>query len=365
MKSVLKAMIAALVLLAASQSAHALDVPAAVAEAEALLAAGDHDGALRAANKLIEAAGADPDAWHCRCRVHMARAQDEDALADINRALQLSGRRPKDLTARAQLRLVRRAYDAAIEDADAAIAADAAYAPAWQLRAKAKLRQGHARAALKDAREAVRLAPEDASAYLVRAAVFEAIHDAGKARADYVKATELEPNNAAAWYRLARHDCRNKNDSKRAGPALDKAIALDPDLAKAYVLRAQVKLATNKAAQRASALDDLTAALRLNPDLAEAYFIRAEVERAAEEYAGAVADLRRALALAPDNAAYRALWNEIYRVDAARLIGEAEKLLNDGDYDGAAGRVRKALEIDPHSQALHEALLIIEAQRDK
>ena len=46
-------------------------------------------------------------------------------------------------------------------------------------------------------------------------------------------------------------------------------------------------------------------------------------------------------------------------------MAEAEKLLNDGKYAEAAARVRKALEIDPRSGPLNEALRIIERQREK
>jgi tetratricopeptide (TPR) repeat protein len=200
---------------------------------------------------------------------------------------------------------------------------------------------------------------------MVRGDVFATSRETAKARADYAKAVELDPGSAAAWLRLGRHDLVEANDPPRAIESLDKAIALDARLGPAYVLRARAKLAAGTEAERASALEDLAEALRLEPDTAEAYFVRAGVARAVEDYAGAVADLRRALALDPRNAAFRALWDEIYTKDGARLIDEAETLLNAGQYDEAAACVQKALEIDPRSGAFHEALRIIEAERKK
>jgi tetratricopeptide (TPR) repeat protein len=184
-----------------------------------------------------------------------------------------------------------------------------------------------------------------------------------KARADYVTATELDPKCAAAWRALGVHDLSIANAPARAVDALDKAVALEPADASSYVLRAKAKVATGDESLVASALEDLGQAIQLDPNCAEAHFARASVEREREQYGAALADLRMALALEPDNATYRQLWNAIHKADSERLVSEAETLLNEGRYDEAAARVRKALEIDPTSEAFHEALHIIDVQR--
>jgi len=129
------------------------------------------------------------------------------------------------------------------------------------------------------------------------------------------------------------------------------------------VLRARAKLARGGVTHRAAAFEDLAAALRLDPDAADAYFIRAGAKRSARDYAGALVDLRKARALDPDSAAYGALWETIHDKDSKRLMDQADKLLNKGKYDEAAARVKKALEIDPQSEAFQEALRIIETHR--
>ena len=334
------------------------------------LVLGDTEEALVAANKAVKAGPKDPEAFYCRFQVYMARAQDAEALADINCAVELSGG-AKYLTARAGLHLAMQDEDAAMRDLDAAIAADKTHAAAWRLRATLKLRQAAQASkpkaartsALEDARTAVRIEPGEACGYLVRGEAFGAANLHGRARADFVKATELSPGNTQAWYSLAQHDYFRANAYPRAVEYLDKAIALDPCFRDAYVLRARAKLARGGVTHRAAALEDLAAALRLDPDAPDAYFIRAGARHSAHDYAGALADLRTARALDPDSAAYGALWDTIHNKDSERLMDQAEKLLNEGKYDEAAARVRKALEIDPRSEAFHEALRIIETHR--
>ena len=124
MKTIAATILTAIAWLCVLHAAHALDVGVTIAEAEALLAKGDSDAALRAADQAVAAAGTDPETFHCRFRVHMARAQDEDALADVDKAIALAPGNAKYLAARAELRLARKEYDKALSDLDAAIAAD-------------------------------------------------------------------------------------------------------------------------------------------------------------------------------------------------------------------------------------------------
>jgi len=350
--------------LACAETAWALDVDATIAEAESLLAKGPFDSALDAANKAVAAAASNPETYQCRFRVYVARAQDEDALADINRAIELAPGSAKYLAARAELRLDRAEYGAALKDLDAAVAADEAYVPAYRLRARANLGAQRPDPAIEDADMAVVLAPDNADAYVVRGDVRAARGDAAAARTDYVKATELAPNGADAWYGLGA--CELAQGSYEAAlTALDKAVELSPYRVLAYVKRAEARIGTGNEALVEPALQDLAKAIELDGSCAQARYVRATVERKREDLAGAVADLRTALALEPGNATYRALWDTIFRDDSKRLMDEAEAFLNDGKFDEAAARVRKALEIDPASEAFHEALSIIEAQREK
>lgn len=351
--------------LCALDGAWALDVEASISKAEALLGVGDSEGALSAAGEAVRAAESNPEAYYCRFRVYLARAQDEEALADINRAIALAPANAQYLAARGELRLARRESEKALKDLDAAIDADDGYGPAYRLRAELYVKQGRPELALGDAMKAVELSPDDPDAYVVRGDAFSMTNEHAKARADYVEATELDPKCRAAWCRLGVHDLQIAKEPARAIDALDRAIALDPRDAAPYVIRAKAKLAAGDESLTPSALEDLGKAIRLDPENGEAYFTRAVVEREREEYALAVRDLRLALALEPGHAGYRQLWGAIHKQDSERLISEAEALLNEGKYDEAAACVEKALEIDPASEAFHEALRIIEAQRKR
>jgi len=345
--------------------AWALDVDATISKAEALLDAGDSDGALRAADAAVAAAESNPQAYRCRFRVYLARAQDEDALADITRAIELAPANANYLAARGELHLARHEYDAALKDLDAAIEADDANALTYRLRAELYVAQKRPELALGDAMKAVELAPDDAAAYVIRGDAFSMTKEYSKACADYVRATEVDADDVKAWRTLGLHELEIEKKPRGAIDALDKAIALEPRDASSRLLRAKARLATDDKSLIPSALEDLAEAIRLDPDDCDAYLTRAVVERQREEYASALADLRRALALEPEHAACRQLWDAIHKQDSERLIGEAETLLNEGKYDEAAARVEKALEIDPTSDAFQEALQIIEAQRKR
>ncbi len=357
--------VAATAVFCALDGAWALDVDATMSKAEARLDTGDFDGALRAADAVVTAAGSNPEAYHCRFRVYLARAQDEDALADINRAIELAPANAKYLAARGELHLARHKQDAALKDLDAAIDADDAYAPAYRLRAQLYVAQRRPELALGDAMKAVDLLPDDAAAYVVRGDAFSMTKEYAKACTDYVKATKLGPECAETWRALAVHKLRMGKEPRRAIDTLDRAIALEPLDASSRLLRAKARLAARDESLIPLALEDLAEAIRLDPDNCEAYLTRAVIERQREEYASALADLRRALALEPKHPACRQLWDTIHKQDSERLISEAETFLNKGKYDEAAARVEKTLEIDPTSEAFQEALQIIEAQRKR
>jgi TolB-like protein/Tfp pilus assembly protein PilF len=136
--------------------------------------------------------------------------------------------------------------------------------------------------------------------------------------------------------------------------ALDKAIALDPNFAKAYADRAWalqgIYINVHDPEQRAALRDQArTAAQRgvaLAPDLGETHAALAAI-RAYEyfDYAGAAPEFARALALSPGNANVQ--W--AFAWYAADL----------GHFDQAISAARRAVSLDPENATPHGALAFV------
>lgn len=153
----------------------------------------------------------------------------------------------------------------------------------------------------------------------------------------------------------------------------DRAIALDPKFARAFVSRAYCK--TQKSPPDSpGALADLTRAIELAPDSAEAYILRGEIyfrqrsakaalsdfERGAEldpsyprvfydrglarlqvgDLAGALADLNKQVELDSQD-----VWAYIGRADVRRAMGDVPGELTD---------LNKAVQVDPKSAQAHK-----------
>jgi serine/threonine-protein kinase len=140
-------------------------------------------------------------------------------------------------------------------------------------------------------------------------------------------------------FRRARYD-----DWQRALAAFRRAVELDPEYAAAYasLATAQASVADfartpeEKAGGKQQALASAERAVALAPDLADGYVVRAQLRyRGSWDWSGAVADFQRALALEPNKP-------EV-------LIGYSLVLYILGRLDEAVTVGRKAIEFDPLS----------------
>lgn len=111
---------------------------------------------------------------------------------------------------------------------------------------------------------------------------------------------------------------------------LDKEIATDPQNAKAYISRGEIKMATG---DDAGAISDLQRALTLDPKNAETYNSLGEAQMDKKDYSGAVATYSHALTLDPKNP-------DIYN---SRAWANKEK----GDFDGAIADFSHVIALDP------------------
>jgi len=128
---------------------------------------------------------------------------------------------------------------------------------------------------------------------------------------------------------------------QRAAAAYRQAIALDPNYAAAYaeLARAEAQIADSSGdeAGKAQSLATAEKAVALAPDLAGAYLSRATIRLSwRRDWTGAKADYERAMALSP--------------ADANVQVGYCRLLIAFGRVDEAIAISRKALELDPLSE---------------
>ena len=159
--------------------------------------------------------------------------------------------------------------------------------------------------------------------------------DPGEAVADYDKAIALQPDYAAAYINrgIANHELGRPDE---ALADYDEAIALRPDYAAAYRNRGVAKLRLERQEQAEA---DFDKAIALQPDDAAAYFSRGFAKRGLGRREEAVADYDKAIALQPDDAA---AYNN--RGFANHELGRHDEAL--ADYD-------KAIALQPDDAAAY------------
>ncbi len=189
---------------------------------------------------------------------------------------------------------------------------------------------------------------------------------------------------------------RTAEDTRKAIGYYEEAIRLDPHYALAYArgASAEVNLATiygstmNKEGQgtMAEARASAKRALELNPNLPEAHSAQGLILRVVDfDFAAAEAESRRAVELAPQNAAMTsslaALLSSLGRLDeAVALLQRAialeplrvasysnlsTYLASLGRYDEAEAAVREALALQPQSAQTYMQLAVIQILRGK
>ena len=149
------------------------------------------------------------------------------------------------------------------------------------------------------------------------------------------------PSNPEAYrqYLLGRelYSRVSTEDGVRAVEAFDRALALDPNYAAAYVARVEAEafVETNSGKPRSIGkyMEDIDKALALDPNLPEAYYNRAMARLFVYNWSAAEADLRKAMALNPADAV------------AQRRYGYF--LATQGRFAAAVAAIKKVLAIDP------------------
>ncbi len=157
---------------------------------------------------------------------------------------------------------------------------------AYACRAYSEYHARHYASAIADWTNALALNPQYAQAFESRAVAKTVLSNYRGAIADYDRAIALQPENATLYYRRAVVAWRHRNDREAAVRDLDRAIELRPDYREAYRERAACH--TN---DPAAALADFTQLIELAPNDAAARANRAWLKRDAGDLAGACEDL--------------------------------------------------------------------------
>lgn len=148
-------------------------------------------------------------------------------------------------------------------------------------------------------------------------------------------AAEIDPDVEAAGYVHRADVYLDMGEDERAIEEYGKAIALDPDLGKAYYHRGLVHAQQQRYAE---ALIDITRAIDLDPERATVYYNRGLIHARQNDLVQAIADYERAIALAPDDAeVYNSRANAYYKIrDYQRAIADYDLAIrHDPAYAGA------------------------------
>ena len=315
-----------------------------IVSGNALLDAGDYDGAIAdyeratAVDREVALArrnrGKMASAYASRGNAKDHAGAYEDARADYEFAGELAqGLRPvvvtleiANLVNHGFAKAEQGDYDGAITDYDRVIALNPNFSEAYVTRGAAKRRQGDYDGAITDYDRAIALEPNLAAAYYSRGIAKHRQGDYDGAVADYDLAIALNPNYAEA-YNNRGHAKEDQGDCDGAVADYDSAIVLNPNLAEVRNNRGRAK---DGKGDYDGAVADYNHAISVNPNYMESYYNRARTKQKIGDYDGAIADCNQAIALIPDLA-------EAYcnRGVAWQSIGDYDRAI--ADYDRAIG----------------------------
>jgi Tfp pilus assembly protein PilF len=152
-----------------------------------------------------------------------------------------------DILASAKSRLLRHDFETAIADYNEAIASEPSNARAYLGRGWAKWLHGDDDSARKDINEALRLDPGLGNAYNLRAFIRLNEGDYAGADADYTKAMDLDPTLKTADTYTNRGLARlRKEDTRAAEEDCNRALKINPEYARALLLRIAARMMTTR-----------------------------------------------------------------------------------------------------------------------
>jgi tetratricopeptide (TPR) repeat protein len=171
------------------------------------------------------------------------------------------------------------------------------------------LTTGRPRDALAKLDAAIEIDPHQAEAHLARGRALETLSKPEDALAAYFKALECSPNSEDAGLRVATLQLA-RGEPDQALARLDQLVEQSPESAEVRHQRGLAQLALGHVGQAA---DDLKAAAAKLPDRADVHYHLALALASEHDDRAALVEAERALQLAPNDAAARALTEKLRR----------------------------------------------------
>ena len=354
------------------------DAMARVAEAashlergKALVASGDHAGAISELDRAIQLNPKLGAAYWQRGIAYANRGDHDQAIKDYDEAISADPQ-AEAYYARALSLAVKRDFERAIADLDKAIGLNPKMAPAYWQRGIVRANKGDHVQAIADYDEAIRLDPNLARAYLSRGNSYELRDDVERARADYDEAIRKDPQLSEAYY--ARGFLFSvRGELNRAIADYDAALRINPELASAYWRRGT---AHSMKTEYDLAIKDFNDAIRLTPQLAAAYWQRGVAYANKGDATRALADYNEAIRLDQwfarvyldrgilyaskgDHTKAIADYDEAIRLDAelaGAYYARGNSYAKKGNRTRALEDYRKTLQLDPNHQEARREL---------
>jgi len=299
-------------------------------------------------------------------------AQPDAAIEVLERAIHLS---PSFAQAHFNLGLALESKDRlddAAKEYRAAIAAKGEYAEASSVLGRLLLRMGKTESAEQEVERALRSNPDLTDAHYTRARILQSLHRNQDAAIEFAIAKDLTERQAngiqSAQMSNQGLELAAKGDMAGAASTLRAAIALKPDYGVAHF---NLGLILADQRQTAAAIQELSKAVSLLPGQAGPFFELGRVLSLSKDDRGALELTAWAAHLAPSNTAVQ---SELRRLrasipssaseaaalsqpkvgaasdTAAAHLAFAEELIKEGDDEGAAGELLRALALQPASK---------------
>ena len=323
---------------------------------------GDLHGALEAQTKCVESGPTNAVSWNARGAIRLRLGDVDGAMQDLDEALRLDPGLVHAHANRAAVLLRRKDVEGAERQIEAALKADPRHAAAWSVRGSILMTKGDAAGARAAFDRALAIEPKHIESRINRGMLFHATGEPAAASADLEEAVRLDPGNAVARTERGRLRVR-LGESAGALEDFDRALELDPKMLIARAARIPLRMerkdwdgviedctevlrvdpanfsahnyrgvARVRKGDARGAREDFDAAIASNPRQIDALLNRAKL-REKDDPAGAREDCEEAVRVDPGNA-------EGY-VSRGRLRGIS------GDKAGGVADMEKALELAP------------------
>ncbi len=293
----------------------------------------DLDKGIIDLNKAIELDPNYAQAYLARGFFYDQKGEIDKSIADFSKGLELS---PKFITAyisRSYAYVKKRDYDRAIADASKYIELSPKDSGAYNARAYVYKYKGDYERALSDVNKAIELKPNGGTYYDSRGEFYLDLKEYDKAIVDLTKAIELSSGNPIFIETYQKRAKAYDAKGETAKAAADRAKAAELEKAKEAAYYSQRGYINQEKGDYDRALADLTKAIELAPQDSRAYNLRAYAYKYKGDYDRALSDANKAIEIKPNDGNYYDSRGEFY--------------LDLKEYDKAIVDLTKAVELSP------------------